>query len=257
MNDILTPSAKAVIESFGADEALLVFDFDGTLAPIVQDRDAARMRDETRALFAHVSELYPCAIVSGRSRADVTGRVEGIRLTAIVGNHGAEPDARGPEASTRARVRSWAAALRDALSHHEGVDVEEKGYGVAVHYREAADHARAQRRVLALASALPGARVFGGSAVVNVSPVGAPTKGAAVEGLARAHPGRPIVFTGDDDTDEDAFRSPAVTAAVRVGRSAHSAARWFVASQERVDEWLRRLVSARQSALRAGGAQRR
>ena len=43
--------ASAVLEQIARARALLAFDFDGTLAPIVDDRTQAQLRCETRALL--------------------------------------------------------------------------------------------------------------------------------------------------------------------------------------------------------------
>src|SRR5262245_40698452 len=59
---------------------LLGFDFDGTLAPIVADRHSATMRGTTARLMRRLCELYPCAIVSGRSRVDLNARLRDAGL---------------------------------------------------------------------------------------------------------------------------------------------------------------------------------
>jgi trehalose-phosphatase len=100
--------------------------------------------------------------------------------------------------------------------------------------------------VVAAAAALRGARVFGGQAVVNVVPPDVHDKGLAVAGLlTRFMPRSAAVYVGDDTTDEDAFSSPSVEVGIRVGASPSSAARFYVASQERIDDLLRALVGAR------------
>jgi trehalose 6-phosphate phosphatase len=173
----------------------------------------------------------------------VAKRLSGVPLRAIVGNHGAEPADIDIPSATRARVHAWAAALR-ARIEDPGVEVEEKGLSVSVHVRRAAEPSRAQARFARLAAALPGARVFGGHLVVNVVPEGAPTKADAVESFAAAFGGAPVLYVGDDATDEDAFRSPSVTWSVRVGRAAFSAAQFFVEDQEQVDILLQKLALA-------------
>ncbi len=95
---VLSPAAAPAIAAAARARALLALDFDGTLAPIVADRREARMRDATRALLRAAAVLYPCAVVSGRARADVAARVADAPLLAVVGSHGAEPGPGGPEA---------------------------------------------------------------------------------------------------------------------------------------------------------------
>ena len=59
MKHLLAPRNVAVLERFAWSRALLAFDFDGTLAPIVVDPDAAQMRATTRELLARVGASTP------------------------------------------------------------------------------------------------------------------------------------------------------------------------------------------------------
>lgn len=264
MRPILSEDARGTLEALARERALLVFDFDGTLAPIVDLPAAAAMRESTRALLRVASLLYPCAVVSGRSRANLGPRLEGVPLLAFVGNHGAEAGFGPVDRSPRPTVAGWVAALRAALSETPGIEIEDKGLSVAVHTRRAADPRAAEARARAAAEGLAGARVFGGHAVVNVAPAGAPDKGAAVVELLRRIGGRTALYVGDDVTDEDAFAAEGVVVPVRVGLLPTSAARFYLPGQEDVDALLRALVCARRrvdgrgecvdSLLRAGGA---
>jgi trehalose 6-phosphate phosphatase len=248
---LLSGEGLAVLRGLARQRALLAFDFDGTLAPIVTERAQARMGERTRALLRAAADLFPCAIISGRSRADLAGRVDGIRLE-LAGNHGAERDGAPPSPPARAQVRAWAGALRDGTCG-EGVEVEDKGLSVAVHYRRAPSPEAARRRVLHLVSLLPGARAFGGHCVVNVVPASAPTKADAVERFAARYPPWPVLYVGDDETDEDAFAARVVTHPVRVGRPERTAARFFLEDQAEVDVVLWSLVSERARAAGLGG----
>lgn len=246
MKDILSDEARPVLEEIARRRLLLAFDFDGTLAPLVDDRDAARIPDSTQRLLRLVCILHPCAVISGRSRRDLVHRLDGIPFAAIVGNHGAEAGHGPVDLSVRGVVMGWRDAASAALARVEGVHVEDKGLSLAIHYRQAGDLEAAERAVTAAASALPGARVFGGHAVVNVVPPDVHDKGLAVaELLARFMPRSAAVYVGDDTTDEDAFASAAVEVGIRVGASSSSAARYFIASQERLDDLLRALVRTR------------
>ncbi len=252
MKAILSDAHRSVLDAVARERALLVFDFDGTLAPIVDRPADAAMRAETRTLLRVTSLLYPCAVVSGRPRADVARRVEGVPLVAVVGNHGAEPGFGPVDRALRRAVAGWAGALERALGGVPGVEVEEKGLSVAVHYRRAPDRATARRRVLAAAARLEDARVFGGRAVVNLVPFRAPDKGAAVAEILRRIGARRAVYVGDDVTDEDAFAADGVAVAIRVGRTHASLASWYVPGQKDVDALLRRLVVARRRLDGAG-----
>lgn len=245
MIHVLSPEAAPALDAVARRRALLAFDFDGTLAPIVDDRDAARLPDSTRRLLRLACLLYPCAVVSGRSRRDLVARLEDVPLVAVVGNHGAEAGHGPVDDGVRARVVRWREAVRAALAGIEGVDIEDKGLSLAIHWRRCAAPEAAARAVAEATRGLRGARVFGGHAVANVVPPDLHDKGRAIADVAARLSGGPALYVGDDATDEDAFRSGAVEVGVRVGASAASAARYFVESQAEVDDLLRALVAAR------------
>lgn len=245
MNSILSPEARPVLDRLASERALLAFDFDGTLAPIVRDRDAAQVRPETRGLLRAVSLLYPCAVISGRGRADVAARLRDVPLVAVVGNHGAEAGHGPLDRTRRQRIVRWIERLRALVAAEPGIELEDKRFSVAVHYRAAAVPTRARRVILETAAALDGARVFGGRAVVNIVPDDAPDKGVAIGELARRLSAKTVLYVGDDRTDESAFGSPSVAVSVRVGRTGRSTACYYVPSQREVDELLRALLEAR------------
>src|SRR6266702_2433885 len=105
------------------------------------------------------------------------------------------------------------------------------------------DRAAACAPVTAVASSLEGARVCRGHAVVHVVPRDAPDKKAAVQEVLRRAGPRPVLYVGDDRTDEDVFSS--VDVGVRVGRTARSTASWYLAAQGAMDDLLRALLAAR------------
>ncbi len=88
---VLSRKSKTLLRELTASKALLAFDFDGTLAPIVDDPGRARMRSRTRRLLRRLASAYPCAVISGRSRADLRERLAGTGIRRTIGNHGAEP----------------------------------------------------------------------------------------------------------------------------------------------------------------------
>jgi trehalose 6-phosphate phosphatase len=245
VNAILSGEGRTVIDALAHERALLVFDFDGTLAPIVECRECAEMRPSTHALLRVTALLYPCAIVSGRARADLVRRVVGVPLLAVVGNHGAEAGFGPVDRTARSAVVAWREALAGELRDERGVEIEDKGLSLAIHYRGAPRRAAARHHALAAAESLAGVRIFGGRCVVNVAPAGAPDKGSAVAEILRRIGWRSAVYVGDDATDEEAFGADAVGVSIRIGRSHRSAARWYLPQQRAIDDLLARLVLAR------------
>jgi trehalose 6-phosphate phosphatase len=245
--DLLSPEGLQVIEEIGREPSIIAFDFDGTLAPIVDEPDDAQMTDQTRALLRGLAVGFPCAVISGRSRADVLERIGRVPLVAVFGNHGVEASADPPSPDLKARVAAWAEEIRAVTTPGE-VQIEDKGHSLAVHYRRARRPEEEASRVRALARGFPGARLLEGHAALNVVPLEAPGKDGAVRALGRLFPGRPLLFLGDDVVDEDAFRCPQVTWPVRVGHTRNTDAGYFLGKQRDVDQLLQALLAARARA---------
>jgi trehalose 6-phosphate phosphatase len=218
-----------------------VFDFDGTLAPIVADRTRADMRPATAERLARLCRAVPCAILSGRSRDDVAGRLGAAIPAAIIGNHGIEEGDR--ETAFAGVLRPVRAHLVAALDG-PGVELEDKRCSLALHLRGPRAPALRRKAEEVLAAHAREVRVFPGKRVLNIVPAGAPHKGDALRSLlARAGADRGI-YAGDDATDEDAFRmcEPGVLG-VRIGRNAASAAQFYLRHQLEVDGLLDALLA--------------
>jgi len=233
--------------------SLLFLDYDGTLAPVVDDPAAAEPHPAVPDLRAELAELHEVVVVTGRDLGAL-GRLLGpaLRIRAV-GLHGAEEgwtdgtiDARSVETHAEA-LR----ALRLALPDVEGVAIEDKGGTFAVHYRHAPDWEAARAALETWAEAVPHGLVpIWGKAVVELRAEGI-SKGTAVAALAAEHPDRTPVYLGDDVTDEDAFRAlqalrqPAVT--VKVGEG-ETVAGHRLPDVEAVVAYLRRFLGDRPDA---------
>jgi trehalose 6-phosphate phosphatase len=248
VKNILAKEQHTTLLDFAQERVLLAFDFDGTLAPIVREPEAAAMRPRTAAMLAKVAKLYPCAVISGRSRADVMAKVDAIPLRAIFGNHGMEPS---PNLRTWRRLAArWHAQLASSLPPIAGVVIENKGVSLAVHYRKARARAAARRLILIAAAALPGARIVEGKMVVNALPAGAPDKSTALTSLCKRLRCDSAIYVGDDENDEDVFAlaRQGRLLGIRVGRSQHTQAAYFVPNQVAVDRLLVQLIEAREAS---------
>lgn len=246
MKDVLAPAQREVLARYAWSSALVGLDFDGTLAPIVPRPEDARLRARTRTLLDALTRAYPVAVLSGRARADVGARLEGLALRAVVGNHGLEPS--GALARCHALVARWTPVLASALEGEPGIEIEDKTYSLALHFRRARKRRAAHAKILAAVARLPGhPRVIGGKLVVNVLPENAPHKGVALLRLREELGADTAIYVGDDVTDEDVFAldDPGRLLCIRVGASRRSAAPYYVESQAAVDELLRVLVTLR------------
>lgn len=223
-------------------DALVVFDFDGTLAPITGDRGRAEMRRSTKLLLHQLATRHPVVILSGRARPDLLARLGKTPVKAAIGNHGAQVDDKKPSKVVAATIVKWRDGLRGELADLAGVEVEDKAFSLAVHYRRARSTSAPRRIAAAIAKVAPSADVTPGKRVINVGIPGH-DKASALSRLVKRFPGRPILFVGDDDNDERAFaaRLPGVVS-VRVGPVRRSHADYYLPEQARIDDLLRALI---------------
>jgi trehalose 6-phosphate phosphatase len=243
---LFSAAARGVLKQLAPATTLCAFDFDGTLAPIVERPDEAGISEETRELLTRLAEAYPCMVVSGRARADVLEKLAGVPLARVYGNHGAEGmEGHGVE---RARVERWKAALENEIAAMAGVWVEDKTYSLAVHYRQARLKGSVRRQVVAAAEKIEDARVIGGKQVVNLVGREASNKGDAVDAERRRLGCAWVLFVGDDDNDEDAFGLTGNVVAVRVGKKRRSKAGYYLKAQYEMNRLLEMLVSLRAEA---------
>jgi trehalose 6-phosphate phosphatase len=247
MKRILSQRHIDVLAQFAWSRVLLAFDFDGTLAPIVPDRERATMRDSTKELFERVARLYPCAVISGRGRDDVARRTNGVPVRHILGNHGLEPGEHLAE--FEALMKRIRPQLEEQLSALNGIDVEDKRYSLAIHYRRSRAKREARKLIHATIAGLSlPLRTIPGKLVVNVVPEAAAHKGDAVVALRESEGVDTIVYVGDDATDEDVFELdlPGRLLSIRVGLSQRSSAPYYIRNQREIDLLLRQLARLRE-----------
>lgn len=246
MKYILSRAHVDLLAQLAWSRVLLAFDFDGTLAPIVPDRDRAAMRKRTYKLLAKVAELYPCAVISGRSRSDVAARLLQTSAKYVVGNHGIEP---GSDISSFEReIALVRPLLALALAGHAGVEIEDKRYSLAIHYRHARRKRHTRLAIDTAVAALPRPmRVIPGKLVANVIPVGARNKGDILLELRDKEAADVALYVGDDVTDEDVFTldQPGRLLSMRVGKTTLSAARFYIRDQREIDDLLGHMIAFR------------
>lgn len=249
MRHLFSNEGEAALADVMARLPLLAFDYDGTLAPIVARPEDARVPMPVAQRLEKLAERLPVAIISGRAVADVAARLS-FQPAHIIGNHGAE------DPGDPVRVQAASAALDPlrgrlaqdmALWSREGIQVEDKGASVALHYRLARNRDRARTLILALLEEVAGGfKVFGGKMVINVMPCDAADKGRALVGLVARLGASSAVFVGDDVNDEPAFACAAPDwLTVRIGREdPASVARFFLDSTVDVPLMLDRMLAA-------------
>jgi trehalose 6-phosphate phosphatase len=219
---VSAPTAETLAETLrpltdAPREAAVFCDIDGTLAPIVERAEDAKVPEATARLLATIARKYGCvACISGRSVAEAR-RLVGVGGIAYAGMHGVEmlwPHATTPELSPE--VSDWADRVRVFVEENSSRDLrilrvrlEDKGPIWAFHWRGAPDEAKAQEAVKEIADAAEeaGFKPHWGRKVLEVRPPLPIDKGQAIKALVHHCPVRSALFGGDDVTDLDAFEA--------------------------------------------------
>lgn len=195
-------------------ERLWIFDFDGTLSPLVPDRNAAALLREGREMLSALVRLprQSVAVLSSRLLDDLISRVDldGLYLG---GGSGAEwllpnGEYRTAESKTQ-RLESARSAIMPELaklSGIRGVDLEDKKWSVAIHVRHVSPDDR--KRVFDFLSALSrttGIRMLRGPEVFEIQLLPEIDKRFGVVILCEMlnfvpGPGS-LVYAGDDEND--------------------------------------------------------
>ncbi|HEY8912178.1 trehalose-phosphatase [Lacisediminihabitans sp.] len=209
------PFVGALRELARTRRLLVALDFDGTLAPEVDDPEAARALPEARAAVLRLNAMpnTRVALVSGRALASliqVSGLPDSVLL---VGSHGIElrldsPDDQiGLNTAEVTRVGVLGDVLGEVADSIDQVWLEPKPAGFALHTRLATEHDSRIAHLVALsetAAELDDLTVREGKNVLEFS-VRSTTKGEALEHLREYTKATAVFYAGDDVTDEDAF----------------------------------------------------
>jgi len=200
--------------------ALLAFDFDGVLSPIVDDPEQAQPLPDIFGAIADLSlRVGAVAIITGRPVSFVISRngfhvLESVSGLTIYGHYGLERwDAISRTISSQpaigdiAAVRAELEQLLRQAHIPAGVWLEDKGSAVAVHTRRTADPDAAlavvSQPVQEVASRHQ-LRVEPGKMVLEIRPAGI-SKGDVLREIVSEHRFTSVLYAGDDLGDLSAF----------------------------------------------------
>jgi trehalose-phosphatase len=206
----------------------LLFDYDGTLTPLVEHPALAVLDPGTRALLRSLACRPGVAVgvFSGRGLAELRHLVALPGLY-YAGTGGLELDLRGTRVThpgAEARRRLLGAAL-DGLAavarDYPGAWVEDKGLGLTLHYRGVAPGRLAglwERAGEVLRKSVGKVRVVGGPMVWEVAPALGWDKGSALRVVVQAVGGPAVpLYAGDSGNDVEALEAAAALGGVSVG----------------------------------------
>ena len=185
-----------------ASHAAILLDLDGTLSPIAERPELARLQPGVRdVLHELVSGYALVAVVSGRPAAQVAPLVDvdGIRIAGLYGL-----DEREAEPVAQAVDR----AVADLAAEMPGAVVERKGPTIALHVRGTGDPDDALARAtsaLAPVAASASMEILAGKRVLELVPLGSGLKGGAVRSLLASASLDAALYAGDDRADLEAM----------------------------------------------------
>jgi trehalose 6-phosphate phosphatase len=196
---------------------LVALDFDGTLAPEVDDPEQARATPEARSAVLALLALpnTRVALVSGRSLVSLEQVADLPDEALLVGSHGIEIRLDHPgdnvtlDTSEIQQVSVLNEVLGEVADSFDQVWLETKPAGFALHTRLATDHNSRVAHLVAFSEAMAeieNLKVRHGKDVLEFS-VRGETKGDALEHLRAYTSASAVFYAGDDVTDEDAFAS--------------------------------------------------
>ncbi len=209
---IANERASDIFVGLDTQSIALLLDVDGTLVDIGPSPNEIHIAIDLPDSLVRLSQATggALALVSGRPIADLDALFSPLKLPAV-GGHGAELRVRGGDAANSVPPLSLDLRrhLAGAATPGSGIIVEDKGYSLALHYRQAPQQEdRLRSHIAAGRAAYPGepTEVLPGKAMLEVMRPNV-SKGEGVRDLMRRSPfaGRMPVFIGDDVTDESVF----------------------------------------------------
>ena len=250
--DLSPDLAEALQRAADAPHLVVASDYDGTLAPFVDDPTKAVPIDGALDVLSELAALpdTTVALLSGRNRAGLAEVSGAAAPIVLVGSHGSEWEGgfdQPLDDAAEATLARLHEAFDEIVARTPGAHVESKPTAAVLHVRPVEDPV-ARERALGEAMSGPatfeGVHVTAGKNVVEIA-VREASKGAAIERLVE-QTGAPVaVFLGDDVTDERGFaRLRPADVGVKVG-DGETAAGYRVADIPAVVALLRELVRLR------------
>jgi trehalose-phosphatase len=196
---------------------VMFIDYDGTLTPIAESPEQARLSEEMRQALRDLAGKCTVAIVSGRELENVR-KVVGIDGIVYAGSHGFDISGPGGHMDFQQGVDYLPVldqaeiALRRLLQLVPGCQIERKRFAVAIHFRRVDDLQvpKVESAVDEVLSLNKGLRKTGGKKIFELRPDIEWDKGKAIawiqQKLDLAREDVLTFYLGDDLTDEDGFR---------------------------------------------------
>lgn len=249
--------AEAIGRLAGTGCLLVALDFDGTLAPHVDDPSAVEIVPIAKEALDRLHDLPDThvAFISGRALADLAAVSMAAGGILLIGSHGVEVRLNENESlltldeSEQSLLAELDSRLQEIADNYDGVVQERKPAGRVVHTRRAepAVAVRAQREAREIAASLGDAVIIREGKNIVEFAVRAENKGDGIRRLREAVGASRVLFAGDDVTDEDGFLVlERGDVGIKVG-DGESAARFRVTDPQQLGDMLLSLAEQRQA----------
>jgi len=206
-SQLLVDNVAKVVQ--GVSDLLLLLDIDGTLSEFHPDPQQSFISNENLAILAQLQNHLPVWLVTGRSVADARRLTAPLKLP-VIGSHGLQCDTLIDSYSLvdidLAQLQQINQSVINATGNHPHWRIEQKPFGVALHFREHPELADSALTIMqAIGHDFNDWQLKAGKCVYELLPQGV-DKGSAINHvLKHYHPHCRPIFIGDDVTDEAGF----------------------------------------------------
>lgn len=202
-----------------SQKALLLIDYDGTLAPFVSKRNFAKpyLGVEERLEKILLLNKTKMAIVTGRSIADFLTVFNACPKLEIFGSHGVERMRNGKIEIENIQkyekaIQGLTVLIPETYRQIESDYLEEKPFSLAIHWRGLEDQIAAYLKEKALAIWQPlflqyELEILPFNGGLELRPQGISKANAVRKMLSEVESDSPLAYLGDDLTDEEAFEA--------------------------------------------------
>ena len=206
-SQLLVDNVAKVVQ--GVSDLLLLLDIDGTLSEFHSDPQQSFISNDNLAILAQLQNHLPIWLVTGRSVADARRLTAPLKLP-VIGSHGLQCDTLIDSYSlvdiNLAQLQKINQSVINATGNHPHWRIEQKPFGVALHFREHPELADNALTIMqAIGHDFNDWQLKAGKCVYELLPQGV-DKGSAINHvLKHYHPHCRPIFIGDDVTDEAGF----------------------------------------------------
>ena len=206
-SQLLANNLAKVVQGVG--DFLLLLDIDGTLSEFHSDPQQSFISNDNLAILAQLQNHLPLWLVTGRSVADARRLTAPLKLP-VIGSHGLQCDTLIDSYSLvdidSAQLQQINQSIVNATGNHPHWRIEQKPFGVALHFREHPELADSALTIMqAIGHDFNDWQLKAGKCVYELLPQGV-DKGSAINHVLRHyHPHCRPIFIGDDVTDEAGF----------------------------------------------------